>query len=202
MSMGWGTEARPAIGISWLNTQSFCKWLQIRTGKPYRLPTEAEWEYACRAGSKTAYPFGDDPAQLGDYAWFKDNSDCKTHPVAQKKPNAWGLHDMVGNVREWVQDFYAPDTYAANAKSNPAQNPTGPKDGKVKVGAEYAHVARGGDWDGPPEELRSATRGYEESWWRDKDPQDPKSDWWLPEMAFIGFRVALSADGKAIARSK
>jgi formylglycine-generating enzyme required for sulfatase activity len=192
MTMGWGAGKRPAIAMTWENAAYFCKWLSKRTGKPYRLPTEAEWEYACRAGAKTAYCHGDDPAQLGDHAWFEDNSDAKTQPAAQKKPNAWGLYDMEGNVREWVLDFYSPKAYAECAKSNP----TGPKEGKVKTAATFAHVARGGAWDSKAEELRSAARAFEEDWWRFKDPQFPKSKWWLPEMAFVGFRVACDAGAK------
>ncbi len=183
MSMGWGVEGRPSIGVSWRNAVNFCKWLSKKTGKTYRLPTEAEWEYACRAGTKTAYFFGDDPAKLGDYAWFKDNADEKTHPVAKKLPSPWGLYDMHGNVKQWVYDFYSPDGYAADAKAGAAVCPTGPKEGKV-------HVARGGSYDEEAPDLRSGARAFQEDWWQFKDPQDPKSLWWLPEMAFIGMRVA------------
>jgi formylglycine-generating enzyme required for sulfatase activity len=113
----------------------------------YRLPTEAEWEYACRAGSDTDYAFGNDPRKLPDFAWFADNSGKKTHPVGQKKPNAWGLFDLHGNVAEWCQDIYDKDSYrVSNAK-----NPRGPAEGK-----EY--VLRGGSWKSAAEALRSAYR--------------------------------------------
>ena len=113
----------------------------------YRLPTEAEWEYACRAGSDSDYGFGSEVRRLGDYAWFADNSNKKTHPVGEKKPNAWGLFDMHGNVAEWCNDVYEKDYYS-NA---PAKNPHGPADGK-----EY--VLRGGSWKSGAEALRSSSR--------------------------------------------
>jgi formylglycine-generating enzyme len=113
----------------------------------YRLPTEAEWEYACRAGTDTDYSFGGEARQLGDHGWFADNAARKTHPVGQKKPNPWGLFDMHGNVAEWCQDVFARDYY----QTSPARNPRGPADGK-----EY--VLRGGSWKSPAEALRSSYR--------------------------------------------
>ncbi|MHC4693741.1 MAG: formylglycine-generating enzyme family protein [Planctomycetota bacterium] len=186
-TMGMGGGTKPAIGATWHNAMTFCRWLSKKTGKKYRLPTEAEWEYAARAGTETAYFFGSDPKQLADYAWFEDNSDQATHEVAKKKPNPWGLYDMHGNVLEWVHDFYGPTAYEATVKQSPALNPKGPKQGKV-------HVARGGSWESPAEELRCAARAFEEDYWRSMDPQVPKSKWWLPQMGFIGFRVAQSVE--------
>jgi sulfatase modifying factor 1 len=186
-TMGMGGGTKPAIGATWLNAMTFCRWLSKKTGRKYRLPTEAEWEYAARAGTETAYFFGNDPKQLTAYAWFEDNSEQATHEVARKKPNPWGLYDMLGNVLEWVHDFYDPTAYAATAKNSPALNPRGPKQGKV-------HVARGGSWESPAEELRCPARAFEEDFWRFMDPQVPKSKWWLPQMGFIGFRVARSVE--------
>jgi len=186
MTMGYGEE-HPAIGMTWHNANTFCMWLSRKTGKKYRLPTEAEWEYACRTGTTKVYGYGNDPNRLKDYAWYKANSEFETNEVAKKKPNAWGLYDMSGNVREWVYDFYSPTAYKEAARKTPAVNPKGPKTGKV-------HVARGGDYNGSIEELRCAARAFEEKWWRSGDPQIPKSKWWLPEMDFIGFRVARSVD--------
>jgi len=183
LTMGY-TKRHPAIGATWYNAMMFCKWLRKKTGKPYRLPTEAEWEYACRAGTEEAYFFGNDPAALGDYAWFDKNSQEEPHAVGQKKPNPWGLYDMAGNVWEWVYDFYSPTAYQA-AGSETLVNPLGPKDGKI-------HVARGGAYSTPAERLRSAARGFREPWWDDNDPQIPTSRWWLPQMDVIGFRVACS----------
>jgi formylglycine-generating enzyme required for sulfatase activity len=113
----------------------------------YRLPTEAEWEYACRAGSQTEYSFGADGGALGAYGWYAKNAGKKTHPVGQKQPNPWGLYDMHGNVAEWCQDTYAKDYY----KSSPEKNPRGPADGKQ-------YVLRGGAWNTPAENTRSAFR--------------------------------------------
>ena len=186
MTMGY-EETHPAIGITWHNAATFCKWLSKKTGKKYRLPTEAEWEYACRAGTTNAFSFGDDPKKLADFAWFEDTADSETNAVGKKKPNAWGLYDMSGNVREWVYDFYSPTAYKDAAKKSPVVNPKGPKTGKL-------HVARGGDYSCSADELRCAARTFEQDWWRSGDPQIPKSKWWLPEMDFIGFRVACSIE--------
>ena len=186
MTMGYG-EKNPAMGMTWHNAMTFCEWLSRKTGKRYRLPTEAEWEYACRAGTADIFGVGNDPDQLKDFAWYEDTADRETSEVAKKKPNAWGLYDMLGNVREWVYDFYNPTAYKEAARKSPAVNPKGPETGKV-------HVARGGDYSSSVEALRCAARAFEEEWWRSGDPQIPKSKWWLPEMDFIGFRVARSVE--------
>jgi len=191
LTMGYD-EMHPAIGLTWHNAMTFCMWLSKKTGKKYRLPTEAEWEYACRAGTTSIFRFGNDPNRLKDYAWYEANSEGQAHEVAQKKPNALGLYDMLGNVREWVYDFYSSTAYkdapaSSCRKTGAGVNPKGPKEGEV-------HVARGGDYYSEAKELRCAARAFEENWWRDGDPQIPKSKWWLPEMDLIGFRVAISLD--------
>jgi formylglycine-generating enzyme required for sulfatase activity len=184
MTMGY-SKKHPAIGMTWHNATTFCKWLSQKTGRKYRLPTEAEWEYAARAGSTGAFGVCDSADGLKDYAWYAETANVEPHAVAAKKPNAWGLYDMYGNVREWVQDFYSPTAYADAAKEN--LNPAGPKDGKV-------HVARGGFYDSPAKDVRCAARGFEEDWWRMNDPQIPKSKWWLPQIDSVGFRVACTID--------
>jgi len=186
MTMGYENQ-HPAMGMSWHNAMTFCRWLSKNTGKTYRLPTEAEWEYACRAGTTNAFGAESDPEKLKELAWYEKTADSETSAVGKKKSNAWGLYDMLGNVREWVCDFYSPDAYKQAAAKTPAINPKGPESGQV-------HVARGGDYSCPAEELRCAARAFEEKWWRSGDPQIPKSMWWLPEMDIIGFRVACSVE--------
>ncbi|MHC4529170.1 MAG: formylglycine-generating enzyme family protein, partial [Planctomycetota bacterium] len=169
VTLGYGKK-HPAMGMTWHNATVFCKWLSRKTGRTYRLPTEAEWEYACRAGTTSAFGCGNDPNALGDFAWYKANADGEIHEVTLKKPNAWGLYDMLGNVREWVSDFYSPQAYSMPSSKSPAT-------GKV-------HVARGGDYRSSIEDVRCAARAFEEKWWRMADPQIPKSRWWLPQMDF------------------
>lgn len=182
ITMGYSKQ-NPAIAMTWTNAVNFCKWLSEKTGKTYVLPTEAQWEYACRGGSTKRYGVSDEPEGIGEYAWFGDNSDQGTHPVAQKKPNAYGLYDMQGNVCEWVQDFYSPNAYSEASARAPVKNPSGPESGDV-------HVARGGSYDSYVEDLRCTQRMFEEDWWRFGDPQEPKSRWWLPQMDIVGFRIA------------
>src|SRR5487761_24166 len=149
MSFGMGKGGFPAICMTQLAAKKYCQWLSAKTGRYYRLPTEAEWEYACRAGMQTAYSFSDDPAKLGDYAWFYENSHDSYHKVGQKKPNPWGLFDMHGNVAEWCTDQYLPDFYqkfAGKVADNPLAVPT-----KVEPCS-----VRGGGWDDDAPALRSA----------------------------------------------
>jgi len=136
----------PVENVSWDNAQDFIKKLNEKEkSDKYRLPTEAEWEYVCRAGTATEFSFGDDADKLDDYAWYDTNSEDKTHPVGQKKPNPWGLYDMPGNVFEWCQDWYG------HYPSNPVVDPKGPDNGKSRV-------LRGGSWHGYARRIRSAYR--------------------------------------------
>jgi formylglycine-generating enzyme required for sulfatase activity len=122
---------RPVERVSWEDCQSFLRKLNMTHGKAgkFGLPSEAQWEYACRAGSNTAFFFGDDPSRLGEYAWYEKNSDTETHPVGEKKPNAWGLHDMVGNLAQWCADWYDGRYYDIS----PEDDPTGPATGSERV---------------------------------------------------------------------
>ena len=182
MSFGMGKRDNPAICMTQLSAKVFCKWLSAKTGRYYRLPTEAEWEYACRAGTNTAYSFGDDAEKLDDHAWYSKNSGGKYHPVGQKKPNAWGLYDMHGNVSEWVLDQYSKDFYGA-AEAKLVKNPLNvPK-------TLYPRVVRGGGWDDGPNTCRSAARiGSDESW-KEQDPQVPQSIWYHTDATSVGFRI-------------
>jgi formylglycine-generating enzyme required for sulfatase activity len=172
-AVGGDSSNHPVEQVSWEDAVEFCKKLselpeEKKAGRVYRLPTEAEWEYACRAGSKTAYSFGADLKSLGDYAWFDKNSNNQTHPVGEKKANAWGLYDMHGNVWEWCSNWYD-DEYPKGADSDPS----GPTKGSRRV-------CRGGSWLSVAEIFRSARRSR-----------------YLPVYRFsdYGFRVALSSSG-------
>lgn len=182
MSFGMGVEGYPAICMTQLAAVKFCEWLSAMTGNFYRLPTEAEWEYACRAGTKTAYSFGDTPSNLDIYAWHEGNSGGAYHKVGQKEPNPWGLYDMHGNVSEWTLDQYVPTVYNTRKRKtvdNPLQTPT----------KTYPRVVRGGAWSDKPNRLRSAARRPSSKKWKKRDPQIPKSLWWHTDAPFVGFRV-------------
>jgi formylglycine-generating enzyme required for sulfatase activity len=180
MSFGMGTRGYPAVCMTQHAARTFCKWLSAKTGRYYRLPTEAEWEYACRAGTTTAYSFGDDVDQLEDYAWFFDNTDGGYEKVGKKKPNPWGLHDMHGNVAEWVLDQYDEAGYESMLQEtvNPLAIPK----------TLYPRVVRGGGWDQFPEDCRSAAREASNEDWKKQDPQIPKSIWYHTDAVHVGLR--------------
>lgn len=180
MTFGMGHDNYPAICMTHLAAKTYCKWLSAKTGHYYRLPTEAEWEYACRAGTNTPYSFGAEKAKLGDYAWFGKNAGEGYHKVGLKKPNPWGLYDMHGNVAEWCLDHYFPDAYKKAAAVNPFFPAT----------EDYTQVARGGSWMSETEEdCRSAARDFSTEEWKQQDPQLPKSKWFHTDATFVGFRV-------------
>jgi len=179
----------PAVIMSQFAARQYCKWLSKKAGRFYRLPTEAEWEYACRAGTTTAYSFGDDPKKLGDYAVYFENSankddDAVYREVGTKKPNPWGLYDMHGNVAEWCTDAYAPDWYKQfeGKKVNWHDFINWPS-------TQHPRVIRGGGYESEAEECRSATRIGSDKKMNLKDPQLPQSPHWLTEGFWIGFRV-------------
>jgi len=181
MSFGMGKDGYPAISMTQHAANKYCQWLSAKTGQFYRLPTEAEWEYACRAGSTTAYSFGDDASKLEEYGWFEKNSDFKYQKVGKKKPNAWGLYDMHGNVAEWCLDQYEPN-YQKFA-SGIAQDPW------TRSVKNYPQSVRGGSWDDEPSKLRSAARRASDKTWKIQDPQLPKSIWFHTDAQFLGFRI-------------
>ncbi|MFP6858481.1 MAG: formylglycine-generating enzyme family protein [Roseibacillus sp.] len=171
----------PAMCTTHHAASKFCQWLTAQTGHFYRLPTEAEWEYACRAGTTTAYHFGDDVKKLDDYAWHGYNSEFIYHPVATRKPNPWGLYDMHGNVAEWVLDGFT-DGYRkgiADGALNPWNIPI----------TRYPRIVKGGSWDQDQDECRSAARLHSINDWKDTDPQVPKSIWYHTDGQHIGFRI-------------
>ena len=182
MSFGMGKDGFPAISMTQHAANKYCQFLSAKTGHFYRLPTEAEWEYAARAGTTTAYFWGDDAGPIAEYCWYGKNSDFKYQKVGKKKPNPWGLHDMHGNVAEWVLDQHTADFY-------------GKETGKVARDPlaiplkEYGRVVRGGSWDGDPAVLRSAARVASTEEWKQQDPQIPQSIWYLTDALNVGFRI-------------
>lgn len=182
MSHGMGKKGFPVVNITQYAAITFCKWLSAKTGNFYRLPTEAEWEYAARAGSTDSYCFGDDPIELNLYAWYDHNSEGKYHKVGTKQPNKYDLYDMHGNVAEWTMDKYATDTYA-NRSGKTSDNPW------IKPTKLYPRSVRGGSWMDPAIELRSSARIGSSAEWKRIDPQIPKSRWWFTNAPNVGFRI-------------
>ena len=180
LTWGMGRDGKhPANSMSHTAAMMYCKWLYSKTGIFFRLPTEAEWEYACRAGSETAYPFGNDAQSLKEYGFFKDNGSSKFHHVGQLKPNAWGLYDMHGNLSEWTLDQYNADYYNSIVSKNPVTVP----------GSKHPKTVKGGSYLDESHELRCANRIASHADWNKRDPQIPKSKWWLTDGMFVGFRV-------------
>ena len=186
LEAGGGAD-QPAVTMTQYAAKQYTKWLSGLTGAFYRLPTEAEWEYACRAGSNFAFSFGDDPKKLSEYAWYVENSDGKRHDVAQKKPNRWGLYDMHGSVAEWVLDELSEDGYASweGGMLTDETAVNWPK-------RVYPRVVRGGSWEMPAAACRSAARlGSDDKAWKDEDPSIPASPWWYTTSPAtgVGMRV-------------
>lgn len=178
---------QPAATVSQFAAKQYTKWLSVTSKDFYRLPYEAEWEYACRAGTKTAYSFGDDVSDLEDHAWFVENSDEERHVSGEKKPNAFGLFDMHGNVAEWVLDGYNEKGYThlkAGQKYTVEETFSKPKE-------TYSRVVRGGSWELDDVQCRSAARLASEEEWKTEDPNEPKSPWWFTDSPGlgVGFRL-------------
>ncbi|HYK88299.1 MAG TPA: SUMF1/EgtB/PvdO family nonheme iron enzyme [Acidobacteriota bacterium] len=197
---GWGKGSRPVITLTHHCAEVYCKWLSEVTGKRFRLPTEAEWEYACRAATTTPYFFAGNPSRftarswlnrlrgvstspIGEYAWYSLNSQGKTHLPTEEKPNPWNLLNMLGNVKEFCLDWYDPHAYAQSSGSEPVADPRGPETGEE-------HVIRGGSFRSDAADLRAAARDYTRTEaWLVTDPQNPKSIWWYSDEIDVGFRV-------------
>ena len=201
---GWGRDDRPAITMTWYAANVYCEWLSEVTGKKYRLPTEAEWEYAARDGAEGAYFFAGEPGKysntgfwnklfgadtsvINSYAIYAANSSARTHPQNAVRPNPFGLLHMLGNVREFCSDWYAPDTYK-NYPEGLLNDPRGPDSGEE-------HVIRGGSYNSNAANLRLAARDHtlHDAWMR-TDPQVPKSLWWYSDNSDVGFRVVCETD--------
>lgn len=182
LTLGMGKQGGfPANSMSQYGAIMYCRWLYNKTGIFYRLPTEAEWEYACRAGSKSSYFFGEDTTGLNNYAWYAGNSDNKYHKTGLKQPNPWGLYDMLGNVAEWTLDQYD-EAYFASIASNT-------KDPLIKPTARHPRTIKGGNYQDEATALRSAARLKSKLEWNRRDPQIPRSRWWNADAPFIGFRI-------------
>jgi formylglycine-generating enzyme required for sulfatase activity len=179
MSFGMGKDGFPAVNVTQHAALQYARWLSAKTGRFYRLPTEAEWEYACRAGTDTPWSFGAAATTAGNYAIYQDNSEDRYAQTGSRKPNPWRLYDMHGNVAEWTMDQFAPDFYASSGRDNPWNRP-------IEL---YPRVARGGSWLDPIEQLRCAARRPSATNWKERDPQIPKSQWWLTNAPFVGFRL-------------
>jgi formylglycine-generating enzyme required for sulfatase activity len=200
---GWGKGSRPAITMTWKSANTYCKWLSKVTGKKYRLPTEAEWEYAARGGTRTPYFFagdakkytsegflkrilGADTTTIQSYVAYKENSQLQTFEPGAVKANPFGLKNMLGNVNEFCSDFYSPTAYQAYKKG--AVDPKGPKKGQE-------HVIRGGSFKSDAKDVRCASRDFTKTKaWLVTDPQMPKSVWWYSDCVDIGFRVVCEVD--------
>ncbi len=182
LTLGMGKQGGfPANSMSQYGALMYCHWLYVKTGIFYRLPTEAEWEYACKAGSKTAYPFGNDTTGLSNYAWYENNSDNKYHKTGLKQPNQFGLYDIMGNVAEWTLDQY--DENYFNLPETSLDNPV------IKPTARHPRTLKGGNFQDAAVELRSANRIKSDPAWNRRDPQIPRSRWWNADAPFIGFRI-------------
>jgi len=199
----WGLGTRPAITMRYATAETYCKWLSKVTGKKYRLPTEAEWEYASRGGTQMPYFFDGDPKKyskdrfmnkifgvdttnINRYVIYSENSMAKTQKPDAVKPNPFGLKNMLGNVGEFCADWYDPDAYSN--LSDGVKDPKGPASGAERV-------IRGGSFKSDPAEVRCATRDFtQDEAWMKTDPQIPKSIWWYSDCNTIGFRVVCDLD--------
>ncbi len=202
---GWGKGSQPAITMTHHAAMVYCEWLSEITHKRYRLPTEAEWEYAARAGTTTPYFFPGDPSQftarswwnrilgpkttpLSEFAWYKADSNGRSHPPTSARPNPWGLYNMLGNVREFCLDYYDSKAYAQYPADASVLDPRGPDSGKERV-------VRGGSFKSDGADLRVAARDHtQHDAWLFTDPQSPKSIWWYSDCVDVGFRVVRELD--------
>jgi len=181
-AFGLGGSGKPAVGMTQWGAMHYAKWLSEKTGIFFRLPTEAEWETACRAGTRSAYSFGDTPDAIEEYAWIASNSNEALHVVGSKRANQWDIYDMHGNASEWMLDEYQEDYHTLieeDASANPWVQPT----------RLHPRTVRGGAFDDPTDAARCGARQESTLNWKRRDPQVPKSFWWNTDSPFLGFRL-------------
>jgi formylglycine-generating enzyme required for sulfatase activity len=186
-AFGLGGSGKPAVGMTQWGALHYAHWLTEKTGVFFRLPTEAEWETACRAGTDRVYSFGNTPDALSEYAWLEANGEEKLHDVGQKKANDWGVYDMHGNAAEWTMDEYMDDFYGSPEAV--ARDPWSPP---TRL---HPRTVRGGSFYDAPADLRCAARLESTLNWKRRDPQIPKSFWWNTDAPFLGFRIVAPESG-------
>ena len=205
VDQGWGMGQRPAITMTWHAAETYCRWLSAKTGKTYRLPTEAEWEYAARGGTAGPYFFEGDPGKfdpdrflnrifgldtsvINSYVVYRQNSEGRTQPPGTVKPNPFGLENMLGNVYEFCSDWYTADAYSMYPAGLVVVDPLGPAAG-------IERVMRGGSFNSAAGQARAAARNHtRHDAWQMNDPQIPKSIWWYTDSNEVGFRVVLELE--------
>ncbi|MFD2256626.1 SUMF1/EgtB/PvdO family nonheme iron enzyme [Luteolibacter algae] len=188
MSFGMGVRRHPAIAMTQHAANKYCQWLSWKTGHFYRLPTEAEWEYAARAGVATSYPWGEDAdaGKMDQYGWYNDNSNGSYQRLGRKEANAWGVKDMLGNVMEWTLDGFVENRRAALGDKDVVKAPW------IKATGPYPHVCKGGHWNSDHAQLKFDGREGSDPKWKISDPQNPKSIWYHTNIMWIGFRPVRS----------
>ena len=186
MTFGMKRDGHPALSMTQHAANKYCQWVSFQTGHFYRLPTEAEWEFACRAGSDTDYSWGTDAQKAGDYAWFGGGASTHYNVPGQKKPNALGFYDMHGNVLEWTLDQYVPNRKEYFGKDK-VHNPW------VKATKPYPHVTKGGHWQQSLQEISAAARHQSTPIWKVADPQRPRSLWYHTTTPWLGLRIVRPA---------
>lgn len=183
-TFGMGEDGFPASSMTQFGALQYCKWLSEKSGIFYRLPTEAEWEYACKAGSNQSYYFDVATEPIDDHAWHYDNSTERYHELGTKQPNPWGLYDMLGNVSEWTLDQYVQDAYEQLDQPDIVDHQPWLQPTRL-----HPRTVRGGSWDDDTSRQRCTCRIESDRAWKERDPQIPKSFWWNTDSPFVGFRI-------------